>query len=285
MGYLHIDNLYKAQKILGQTHCYALEKVHGTSAHIKWASGNLTFFSGGEKHDRFVQLFNAGDLALKLHALGFGSATVYGEAYGGSQQKQAWRYGDSLRFVAFDVLANNAWMTVPEADAFVRALGLRFVHWAHIDTKLANIDFWRDAPSAEAALNGVEGDKPREGVVLRPIVEATYGPNNKRLIAKHKRDEERETANPRIVGDPAKLAVIADAKRIAAEWVTQTRLEHVLDKMPGASIEHTKDVINATIEDVMREGAGELVDSPEARKHISRETAVMFKRTLQARLV
>lgn len=33
MGYLHIDNLYKNRDILLFRECWALEKVHGTSAH------------------------------------------------------------------------------------------------------------------------------------------------------------------------------------------------------------------------------------------------------------
>ncbi len=57
MGYLHIDNLYKNQEILMFKECYALEKIHGTSAHITWNSPALTYSSGGEKHERFVALF------------------------------------------------------------------------------------------------------------------------------------------------------------------------------------------------------------------------------------
>lgn len=34
MGYLHIDNLYKAQEILAFRTCFALEKIHGTSANV-----------------------------------------------------------------------------------------------------------------------------------------------------------------------------------------------------------------------------------------------------------
>ena len=30
MGYMHIDNLYKDQRILQFKECYALEKIHGT---------------------------------------------------------------------------------------------------------------------------------------------------------------------------------------------------------------------------------------------------------------
>jgi hypothetical protein len=38
MGYAHINNLYKDQEILIFKHVWALEKIHGTSAHI----GSLT---------------------------------------------------------------------------------------------------------------------------------------------------------------------------------------------------------------------------------------------------
>lgn len=34
MGYMHIDNLYKDARVLSFKHVYALEKIHGTSAHI-----------------------------------------------------------------------------------------------------------------------------------------------------------------------------------------------------------------------------------------------------------
>ena len=34
MGYRHIDNLYKNQDILLFRECFALEKIHGTSANV-----------------------------------------------------------------------------------------------------------------------------------------------------------------------------------------------------------------------------------------------------------
>ena len=58
MGYLHIRNLYQDQDILLFKECYALEKIHGTSAHIAW-DGELKFFAGGCNHDRFCALFNS----------------------------------------------------------------------------------------------------------------------------------------------------------------------------------------------------------------------------------
>ena len=58
MAYLHIDNLYKNQDILLFKECYALEKIHGTSAHISFDGSEVKYFSGGEKYEKFVADFN-----------------------------------------------------------------------------------------------------------------------------------------------------------------------------------------------------------------------------------
>jgi len=59
MAYLDIDNLYKNQEILKFKECYAMEKIHGTSAHISYKDGFLSFFSGGSNHETFVALFDS----------------------------------------------------------------------------------------------------------------------------------------------------------------------------------------------------------------------------------
>lgn len=41
MAYMHIENLYANQTILESKECYAMEKIHGTSAHISGKDGNL----------------------------------------------------------------------------------------------------------------------------------------------------------------------------------------------------------------------------------------------------
>jgi len=284
MGYRHIDNLYKDQRILMLRECYALEKIHGTSAHVSWRDGAVTFSSGGEKHERFVKLFDEAALRVGFELLGHPSVVVYGEAYGGSQQGQKWRYGDALRFVAFEVEIGEAWLAVPQAHDVCTKLGLEFVHYVKVSTDLAVLDAERDAPSVQSKRNGIEGDKPREGVVLRPLVELRDS-RGERILAKHKRDEERETATPRKVVDPSKLAVLTKASEIADEWVTPTRLAHVLDKLgPEVGIERMRDVIAAMTEDVLREGVGGVVDSREARSAIGKKTAEVFKGHLQASL-
>ncbi len=281
VSYMHIDNLYRDQRITLFRECYALEKVHGTSTHVTWKSGVLHFHASVVKGPRFEGLFDRPKLSEAFLAMGHEDIVVYGEGYGGSLLKQSSRYGKDVRFVAFDVKIGDCWLAVPQAHDVCNKLGIEFVHYAKVSTDIEALNAERDAPSEQARRNGVEGDKPREGVVLRPLIELTDN-RGQRLIAKHKRDEERETATPRPVTDPARLQVLMDADRIAVEWVTPRRLEHVLAKLePGRTREHTGDVIRAMIEDVVREAAGEIVDSREARGSIGRKTAEVFKLHLE----
>lgn len=288
MGYMHISNLYADQNVLRFKQLYALEKLHGTSANVQWRDGHVRFSSGGEKHERFAALFNEADLAERFTALGHDTVVVYGEAYGGSQQKQAWRYGPDLKFAAFEVKIGDTWLNVANAHDVSTKLGLEFVHYVIVPTELAAIDAERDAPSEQARRNGVEGDQPREGVVLRPLDEM-FKSNGERIIAKHKRDEERETKTPRKVVDPAEFEKITSAAKIADEYVTDTRLVHVLQKLElngeTLKIDRTGDVARAMVEDVTREAAGEILDSKEARSAIGRKARELFHAKLSAESV
>jgi hypothetical protein len=290
MGYLHIDNLYKNQDILMFRECYAMEKIHGTSAHIKFHLSKdgthdpiLTFFSGGESHDRFVKLFDK-DKLLELLKDYEQDVEVYGEAYGGKQQGMSGTYGKDLKFIVFDVKVNDMWLSVPNAHEMATHLGLEFVHYVKVATDVAALDAERDADSTQAIRNGVGPGKMREGVVLRPLVELTKN-NGGRIIVKHKRDEFRETAKPRELTDPTKLAVLSEAQAVADEWVTQMRLSHVLDKLGNPTdLTKTPDVIKAMIEDVKRESVGEVVWSKEVEKAVSKAAAAAFKTKVQKSL-
>jgi hypothetical protein len=235
MGYLHVDNLYKDQQILQFKRVYALEKVHGTSAHVSWKDGKLGFFSGGESYDRFVSLFDHEELVRKFtDKFGQDDRTiiVYGEAYGGKQQGMSATYGPDLRFVAFDVLIGDCWLQVEHAHSVCRHLGLEFVDYEQIDSTLAEIDRCRDLPSTQAARNGVPNWEAtiREGVVLRPVFEVTLN-NGRRLIAKHKRDEFRESKSPRVERDPTQVEAKLRMDAFVEEHVTPRRFEHVVDQL------------------------------------------------------
>lgn len=285
MGYQHIENLYRATIILMLRECYALEKVHGTSARIIWKDGAVRFNSGGGSHDAFTALFNEPDLVERFTKLGHPSVSVFGEFFGGKMNRQAWRYGPDMRFQAFEVKIGDAWLNVPNAHDVTNKLGLTFVDYEKISTDMESIDRARDAPSSAAIVVGLHG-MPREGVVLRPLVEL-FTSNGSRIIAKHKRDEERETRTPRKVGEVPE--VLADADQVAFEWVTPTRLEHVLGDLrkkgtEANRVEHTKMVIDAMAENVLREGDGEIVVSKAVGAAIGRATAKLFQKHLKASL-
>lgn len=277
MSYLRILNLYKDKTILIFKECYALEKIHGTSAHLKWKNKlkTINYFSGSESHEDFKLLFSSEIYDKISNLFPDSDVNVYGEAYGGNQQGMSGTYGNKLKFIAFDVEINGLWLNVPNAENVCEKLGIEFVHYTKISTDLESIDKERDKPSTQAIRNGVVERKIGEGIILRPLFEFRMN-NGSRVICKHKRDEFMETKTPRKV-DMNQLKLMDDAREIAEEWVTEMRLSHVLDKLPvELKIENTKDVIKAMIEDVYREAEGEIVESKDVVRCIGNRTAMLF---------
>lgn len=286
MGYLHISNLYKEQTILLFKECYAMEKIHGTSAHIGWKYNEkkMYFFAGGESHEKFLALFNHDELRAKFQGM-FPDidVVIFGEAYGGKQQGMSHTYGKDLKFIVFDVKVGDNWLNVPNAEDVAHKLGLEFVHYAKIPTDLEALNQHRDFSSVQAYRNGCGDDKKREGIVLRPLIEMRTN-NGDRVICKYKPDEFNETKTKREVS-PEQLQVLEDAKAIAEEWVTPMRLEHVLQKFPAdVNMESMGEIIKAMIEDVNREAKGEIVESKEVNKAIGGKAVQLFKQKLQNKL-
>jgi len=292
VGYLHIDNLYRNQEIMMFRECFALEKIHGTSAHIKIETGscngelvikNLTFYAGGEKHENFIKLFDKGTLiqkALQIFSWPDCTIFIYGEAYGGKQQAMSATYGKELKFIVFDVKIGHSWLDVPKAEEIAKHLGLEFVWYTKTTTDIESLDKVRNQFSEQAKRNGC-GEKKQEGVVLRPIIELKKN-NGERIIAKHKNDDFRETKTPRVVGEKSKI--LKEANKIVDEYVTEMRLSHILGKFSEIKIEQIREILGLMIEDIEREAAGEIVLTKEAKNSISRKTAAMFKQRLQGKL-
>jgi hypothetical protein len=284
MGYMHIENLYRNRDILLFKEAYALEKIHGTSARVGW-NGKVYFFSGGESHDLFIRLFDKEGLAVHFANLGAEKCCIYGEAYGGKCQGMRETYGNELRFVAFEVCINGRWLCVPEAEKIVASFGLDFVPYCKISTDIDTLEYWKNAPSQQSVKNGIIEERKREGVVLRPLIEVTKN-NGQRVIVKHKNDDFSETKTKRSISDDAdKLKVLTIASEIADEWVTPMRLTHVLQRFNGQmGLELIPQVMSAMIEDIEREGDGEVDFSKEARRQISRKTADLFKERIKQNL-
>lgn len=280
MGYLHIDNLYKNVEIMMFKECYALEKIHGTSAHISFDGKEVKFFAGGGKHSTFVKLFDQDHLECQfLETFGDKNVVFYGESYGGKCQGMSSTYGKEGKFVVFDVKVEDMWLDVPDAEHIAVLFGLEFVDYVKIETDIDLINAERDKPSVQARRNGVEGDQMREGVVLRPLKELKRNDGH-RIIVKHKGDDFKETKTKREV-DPEKLQMLKDAEKIADEWVTPMRLAHVLDKIGNPKdISEVRKVIAAMIEDVYREATGEIVESKAVEREIGKKTVELYKRKI-----
>jgi hypothetical protein len=291
MSYMDIDNLYKNQDILMLKECYAMEKIHGTSAHISWQSGNnpenpeppqLTFFSGGAKHEAFIKLFDQAKLTSAFMAMDRPEITIYGEAYGGKEQGMSHTYGKELKFIVFDIKIGHSWLNVPAAEKLANDLELEFVSYEKVPTTIEALDAQRDLPSVQAVRNGILEPKKREGVVLRPLIELKKN-NGERIIAKHKAAEFQERkSQPKADISPEQLKILEDAKAIAEEWAVPVRLTHILqhfaeDNKREPQIEDMGVLLKGMVEDIEKEAAGEIVISKEARKAISKKTSEMLR--------
>lgn len=273
MGYLHIPNLYRDGTVLMFKELYALEKIHGTSAHVAWNQPDLRFFAGGVSQESFDALFDREALRAKFeeHFLD-DTVIVFGEAYGGKVQGMKHIYGPHLRFVAFDVKYNGRWQSVPRAEALALLMGFEFVDYAQIPAQSEAINAERDRPSVQAVRNGIVEPKPREGIVLRPLKEMHLNDGD-RVIAKHKRPQYSETRTPRDIGQKLRYD---SAQAVVDEWVTPMRLQHIIGRGGFDKIEHTGEIVRAMIEDVLREAQGEIEDSRPLRVAIGRRAAKLY---------
>ena len=279
MSYMHINNLYKNTDILLFRECYAMEKIHGTLAHISWNGTEVRLSSGGVSHKLFEELFDIGKLTEKFTEKGLPKVVIFGEAYGGKCQKMRHTYGDSLKFVAFEVKIDELWLSVPLANQFCDEFNIDFVPWEKVSTDLQELDRVRMRSSEQAVKCGITEPREREGIVLRPLIELKKN-NGSRIIVKHKNESFSEVRTPREI-DPNKQALLEKAEEIVLEWVTEMRLTHVLQNFPDdIGIEKTGDVIKLMVEDVEREADGEIITSKEVRKAISVATAKMFKKRI-----
>lgn len=281
MSYVHLPQLYKDPSMLLFRECYALEKVHGTSAHITWKDNQLHLSPGAASIHAFRMCFDTEALQNKISSLGLPEVTIYGEAYGGKMQGMSHHYGEQMRFIVFDVrYGEQQWLTVPEMDKVATFLGLEVVPWQKIPATLEAFDAARDAPSEVSVRRGITTPCEREGIVLRPLIEVI---NNigERVIAKHRIEKYSERATPQKVLSAETLKVLSDARAIADEWVVPMRLVHILDKVQPEGLKDTPKVIAAMVEDVYREAAGEIVESKEVQIAIGRKTVELFKLHLE----
>jgi hypothetical protein len=280
MGYLKIKNLYADKTVLSFKEVYAMEKIHGTSAHLAWDGKEVTYFPGGEPMDRFMKIWDTDAVTAAFKEYDQPNVIVYGEAYGGKCQGMSETYGKDLKFVAFDVKLGGKWLEVPAAQNVCKQLGLEFVSYSRVPATLAELDKERDKASDQSSRNGIDPPGAREGIVIRPLIECYTWEG--RVIAKHKGDAFRETETVRRAErNGAKDRVLLKANEAAREYVTEMRLKHILGKrQPPHLIEHTGEIAKAMVQDVLEE-ADDVNDTKAFRKAVSGRTCKIYKEFIQ----
>ncbi|MCK7512180.1 MAG: RNA ligase family protein [Desulfobacterales bacterium] len=283
MSYMKIPNLYRVRDLFSNfAKLYAAEKVHGTSAHIRYQNDgpelgdHLSYFSGGADHAAFARLFDHEALLAKFRELDVPDVTVYGEAYGGKLQGMRDTYGPDLWLMAFEVKVVDSWLNMLKAFGLVDSLGLEFVPFKTIDGTPEAIEAAMMEPSVVAIRRGFTETKLREGVVLRPLEEFTLN-NGGRVIAKHKHPSFAETAHPRSLTDPD---VDLPEQKLAQDYCTAMRVAHVLDKFTAPRApESIKPFIDAYYADVTAECTDAEREQLKGRKAISILSASLPKST------
>lgn len=111
---------------------------------------------------------------------GLTEVCLYGEGYGHGIQKDGEKYANSQRFILFDVMINGCWQDFGNVKSIGREIGIQVVPevgvgWLTEAIRLTN--------------GGVHpsllGDRPREGLVMRPPHELTDRKGN-RIMCKVK---------------------------------------------------------------------------------------------------
>ncbi len=282
MGYMKIPNLYSDQTIMMFKKVWVTEKVHGTSAWILYYgdSKRMNFHPGGAKQMNFEALFDEEALHFKLTEIfGEKKVRIYGEHFGGKLMKMSGTYGKTNQFIVFEIQVDDCFLSFEKIPPLCEKLDLMCVPGEIIDCTLEKLDEVRDRPSLVSKMLGIEGDKAREGIVIRPLIELTQN-NGKRTIAKHKNDAFRETTSKRKPG--VSPEVLLEAEAIADEWCTHMRFMHVLDAfLPSPSIKQTGEVIRAMREDIVVEADGEFEMTSTIEKAISKKTSYFFRGYLQ----
>ncbi len=280
MGFTHIPNLYKDRTILTLfKDCYWSEKIEGSTAMIAWdyMEKKLTLYPGPATEAVFATVLPE-DIAERIAKMFPAShVELVGEIYGTKNYlpKKSAKYGVELGWVMFKAIVNDCWTSMDDSYDIANTLGLEFVPYGSVEAKVDILDRLRDEPSLFALRKGLK-EVQREGIVIEPTIPLRFNTGDV-VVAKHKGKEERETATVREVSTE-KLQVLTEVNAIVDEWVTPTRLEHVMAKIPNPREKSSiPSIMKSMVEDVYREGKDEIVESKELYSAIMKRTSELLK--------
>ncbi len=170
------------------------EKVDGTNIRVIINKGNITF--GGKTDNAQIPTELTNWLINKFKELekieGFSSrfdgaeeVCLYGEGYGNKIQKAGKLYGDTQKFVLFDVKVGNFWLSRENVEDVAFKLDLDVVPVVGTGTLDDMVKLCKHGHNGNISFNSRWGDFQPEGIVARPETELCTH-DGKRIITKLK---------------------------------------------------------------------------------------------------
>lgn len=281
--YPHIENIEEVPQVFALSEVIVTEKVHGSAMRIGLLDGVIRI--GGRRLEfneirpdtkeglGFVSWVLDTGLDKKMSKIFAGHDVIlYGEWHGSGTPKKGWpqiqkgiRYIDGSDFRVFDIKFDGGYLPqdrVSEAAASVGLKTMPVLYRGRPDGKVFNS--LMDTMSKVGEENGiVDPENTIEGIVIRPP-EFMWDEKGNLIMAKYKVGKwaERASQKKRPTGPPKEEVVIPGAREFAEEFVTETRLEHILDGLREANIPAAKsslgEIMKRMGQDVKREGASAL---------------------------
>lgn len=308
--YPHINNIEDVSQIYDLPEIIITEKVHGSSMRLGLIDGAVRF--GGRRLEfekispeskdgqGFVSWVLDTGLDERVAEVFAGHDVIlFGEWHGSGTPKKGWpriqkgiRYIDGNDFRVFDIKYDGKYLSQDEIAKCAAQVGLKtmpVLYRGKPDKAVFNSLI--DTMSKLGEENGiVDPQNTIEGIVIRPP-EFLWADNRDPILAKYKVGKwaERASAQTRPKTPKQPRVEIPGAKEFAEEFVTDTRLEHVLDQLREANLPISQtsmgEVMKRMGQDIKREGEGALADAnlewKDVSQYVTKLTKEIFLRFLK----
>ncbi len=287
--YPHLESIYKHAEILDEKEVVVTEKIHGTNGRIGYVEGKIVVGSrnhmlsaGNDNAGFFEWVYRLGipqKLENKLSPSQKEKGVIFcGEFFGSNIQKEI-KYQDTKDFLTFGIRIAQDFIPFEQLQGCCDGLGIGVVpliYRGKPDRQLL-IDL-RSGPSL------INPKEPREGIVITPA-EPKRDRKDNWMIYKLKSPEFEERASLRHSKPNLDNSKYLTARAFANEYVTEQRLNHVIDHLKEDGIEATtikeiRLVLEEMARDVRREGEAQIPEGVSwdlISKEITRQTATMYR--------
>ena len=292
--YPHLENIDEVPQLFELPEVIVTEKVHGSGMRIGVLEGRLHL--GGRKLEFaeirpdtreglcFIQwVLDTGLDKKVLEAFQGRNVILYGEWHGSGTPRKNWpqiqkgiRYlnGNDLR--VFDVKVDGKYLPFDEIAGWAARVGLKtmpVLYRGRPDQQV--FDSLIDTISRVGQENGImDPENTLEGLVIRPPV-LLWDEKRNLIMAKYKIGKWAERASqqrsPKM--QPKVKVVLPGAEEFAREFVTATRLEHILDQLRQEGIPVAMSAMGEIMkrmgQDIKREGGRVLEEAHLEWKEVS----------------